>query len=168
MIIYIVLFCLLFLSVLSDLRTSKIRNKYIFPVVLVGLVINSYLYGFKGFKYSAVGIVVPILLLGVFFFISLIGAGDIKLFSAIGALLGGCFVLYAMAYSFMFAGIFALMNLSIRAKLKSTFSDFYQDIKMCFLTRNTLYFKKKETKHIIKLSPAIAMGAFFQMLLCLF
>lgn len=168
MISYIVLFCLLFLSVISDLKASKIYNKYILPAALAGLVINIFLYGLEGMKSSVMGMVLPILFLGIFFYVRLIGAGDIKLFGAIGALLGWSFVLYAMVYAFIFAGIFAFISLARRAEIKSTFFAFYQEMKMCFFICDPLYFQNRSTKHIIRFSPAIAGGACLQMLFCLF
>jgi len=165
---YIVLLCLLLLSIISDLKSSKIRNIYVLSAALLGLGINAYFYGFAGLKFSVMGMALPILLLGIFFYARLLGAGDIKLFSAIGALLGWEFVLYAMAYSFAFAGIFGFVCLARRAEIKSTFIAFYQDMKVCFLTSDILYFENRSTKHIIRLSPAIAMGACLQLLFCLF
>lgn len=168
MITYIVLICLLFVSVLNDLKASKICNIYLFFGVLIGLVLNVSFYGFVGLKNSIIGMTLPIFLLGIFFYVRLIGAGDIKLFCAIGTLLGGEFVMYSMAYTFIFAGIFAFICLARRSEIKSTFHAFYQGLKMCFLTCNPLNFLNRNTKHIIKLSPAIAMGAFLQILLCSF
>jgi prepilin peptidase CpaA len=162
------LLCVLLFSVISDLKDSKIRNIYVFSVVLVGVAMNAYFYGFRGIKLSVIGMAVPILFLGVFFYAKLLGAGDIKLFSAIGALLGWKFVLYSMAYSFIFAGIFAFVYLAIRAEIKRTFISFYLDMKMCLLTSDVLYFQNRSTKHIIRLSPAIAMGACLQLILYLF
>ena len=168
MITYLVMFCLLMLSVISDLIGSKIRNIYVYPALFLGLTINTFFYSFAGLKNSLVGMVVPILFLGIFFYARFIGAGDIKLFSAIGALLGTEFILYTMAYSFIFAGIFALVGLARRSEIKSTFFAFYVDMKMCFITSDILYFKNRSTKHVIRLSPAIAIGACFQMILYLF
>jgi prepilin peptidase CpaA len=168
MIINAVLFALLLLCVISDLKTAKIRNMYVLPVSLIGMIINSYRYGFSGLKFSVVGMTLPILVLGLFFGANLIGAGDIKLFGAIGALLGGSFVLYSMAYSFIFAGMIAFISLAISGQIKSTFSVFYHDLKTCFLTSDIMYLQYCGTKNIIKLSPAIAMGVSLQMLLCSF
>ena len=167
MIAYIVLFCLLLLSVISDLIVSKIRNVFVLTAVILGMAINTYQYGLTGLKTSIIGIVLPILLLGVLFYARLIGAGDIKLFSAIGAILGWKYLLYVMAYSFIVAGVFAFISLVRREEVKSTFFDFYLDMKMCFLTYDILYFHNNSTKHIIRLSPAIALGTCVQMLLCL-
>lgn len=168
MIIDVVLFSLLLLCVISDLKSSKIRNIYVLPAALIGLMTNAFLNGFAGLKFSLIGMALPILVLGIFFYAGMIGAGDIKLFGAIGALLGGSFVLYSIAYSFIFAGIFAFISLARKDEIKSTFSAFYRDMKICVLTYDMRYIQYSGTKHIIRLSPAIAMGVCLQMLLCSF
>ncbi len=176
MVIYIVLVCLLTLSVVSDIKDSKIRNLYVLPAVSLGLIINAYMYGFEGLKSSLFGMVVPIVFLFGLFYFKLIGAGDIKLFSAIGALMGHKFILYTMAYSFIFAGVlsvFSLLqnknmncasNLKLTKLVKSTFYDFYIDIIMCCLI-SPKCFLENGTKHTIRLSPAIAMGTCLQLFL---
>jgi prepilin peptidase CpaA len=147
--------------------------------VLLGLIINAYMYGFQGLKSSLFGIAVPVVLLFVLFYLKLIGAGDIKLFSAIGALMGYKFILYAMTYSFIFAGILSLFrllqnksmtcasNLTLIKLVKSTFYDFYIDIIMCCITSPN-YFLQNGTKHTIRLSPAITMGTCIQIFKYLF
>lgn len=179
MVNYIVLICLITLSVVSDIKDSKIRNIYVLPSVLLGVIINTYIYEFQGLKSSFFGIAVPIVLLFIMFYLKLIGAGDIKLFSAIGALMGYKFILYAMAYSFIFAGILSLicllqnknMNCASNLKLiklaKSTFYNFYIDIKL-FCLRSPKYFLQNGTKHSIRLSPAIALGTCLQLFINLF
>jgi len=166
MIIYVVVFSLLLLCIISDLKSYKIRNIYVLPAALLGLLSNAFLNGFTGLKFSLMGLALPIFVLGIFFYGRMIGAGDIKLFGAIGALLGGRFILYSMAYSFIFAGILAFIGLARRSEIKSTFSTFYQDMKICVLTYDLSYLQYSDTKHIIRLSPAIAMGVLLQMVLC--
>ncbi len=179
MVRYIILICLLILSVISDIKYSKIKNIYVIPAAISGLFINTFEHGFEGLKLSLFGVLVPILLLGLLFNLKLIGAGDLKLFSAIGALLGCEFILYGMAYSFVFAGIVALLSL-LRNKnetycvnsdllkfLKSIFFHFYIDIKMCCLNSST-YIKSNNKRHIIRLSPSIAIGTCLQVLLSFF
>lgn len=175
---YIVLICLLILSVISDYKVLKIPNIYVFPATLFGLIINAYMFGLQGLKSSLFGIAVPIVLLGALFYARQIGAGDIKLFSAIGSLFGGEFILYAMAYSIIFAGILSLFCLIRNGKkargsistlfksIKSMLYDFFIDIKMCCLT-STKSFNNGSTKRIIRLSPAIAMGTCLQVLISL-
>jgi prepilin peptidase CpaA len=178
MVNYIILICLLILSVVGDIKYSKIRNLYVIPAAISGLFINAFEHGIQGLKSSLFGVLVPILLLGILFYLELIGAGDIKLFSAIGALWGCEFILYGMAYSFIFAGIFSLLSLIRNKKsqaeystlikfIKRTFCHFYKNIKMCCLT-SSIYIQMSSKKHIIRLSPYIAIGTCLQVILSIF
>lgn len=175
MVNYIILICLLIFSVISDIKYSKIPNIYIIAAVICGLFINTFDNGFEGLKSSLCGVVVPILLLGVLFYLELIGAGDIKLFCAIGALLGCKFILYGMAYSFIFAGILSSLSLIRNSKIQvgntaliksivGIFYSLYLDIKMCCLV-SSMHFYKGDKKHFIRLSPYIAMGTCLQVIL---
>ena len=110
------------------------------------------------------GISAPVFLLWLLFCARFIGAGDIKLYCAIGALMGMEFVLRAMSYSFIFAGLIALAGLIRRREIKSTFTAFYRASKMCFLFQDMFYFKNNAEKRIIKLSPAIAAGTCLQLI----
>lgn len=175
MVKYIILIYLLIFSIISDIKYSKILNLYLIPGTISGLFINAFEHGVQGLKSSLLGVLVPILLLGILFYLELIGAGDIKLFSTIGALLGCKFILYGMAYSFVFAGIISSLRLMRNKKvqagstalirsIKSTFYHFYLNIKMCCLT-SSLYFHSSGKKHFIRLSPYIAMGTCLQVIL---
>ncbi len=161
---YAILFCLLALSLYTDLKESKIRNKHIAFFALAGVTFNFIYYGVEGLNISAGGILIPVMLLGIFFCLRLIGAGDIKLFSAIGALLGWKCGIYIMAYSFLFAGIISFAGLLRKREIRSTFSDFYGEIRLCIYTKNFIWLSGRNKKHIIRLSPAIAMGVCFQLL----
>jgi prepilin peptidase CpaA len=71
-----------------DWNTRKIPNLLTFPLALLALVLNGVLGGGMGLAGSAIGLVFG---LGMFlFFMSLgaMGAGDVKLMAALGALLG--------------------------------------------------------------------------------
>lgn len=164
MIKYIILILLLVLSIYNDLKFSKIRNTQVLYAVIAGFLINLYMFGMNGIISSTLGIIVPILLLGIFFYARLLGAGDIKLFAAIGALFGWNFVIYTMAYSFVFAGIITLFTIMDKMSLKSMFYNFFRDLKICCFTYNISYLQSNK-RHIIKLSPAIAIGAVVQLLL---
>jgi prepilin peptidase CpaA len=161
----VVLLVLLLVSVISDYKTFKISNKYVFPAALAGFIINMSYYGLPGLKFSIIGLIIPMLLLGVFFITGLIGAGDIKLFSAAGAIKGWEFVLYTMAYSFIFAAMAVFIKIAGQGNIKNTFSAFLNDLKMCLITCSISYFGISKAKHIIRLSPAIAVGACCRMLL---
>lgn len=163
-----ILFLVLLLSVISDIRISKIRNIYVMAAVLSGLTINTYFYGLYGFMESIKGIVLPILLMGIFFYARLIGAGDIKLFCGIGAVMGSVFVLSAMAYSFLLCGVYAFITLLMKSKVISTFHSFLQELELCFFTQSISAFEYKKTRTTVRMSPAIAAGCVFQVLINIF
>ena len=167
MIKYIILFIILLLSVVSDLRTSKIRNIYTISAIIVGVAINTYLSGIYGLKESIKGVTLPVLILGIFFCARLIGAGDIKLYSSIGAVFGIDFVIMAAAYSFLICGLYLIVKICIKRKFASTFIPFIKEIKLCFMTQSLSVFKDKTTRTFVRMSPAIAAGCIFRILLTL-
>ncbi|AEY65760.1 A24 family peptidase [Clostridium sp. BNL1100] len=167
MIKYIILFIILLLSVLSDLKTSKIRNIYTVSTIIAGFAVNIYFSGIYGFKESIKGSILPVLILGIFFYARLIGAGDIKLYSSIGAVFGIDFVIMVAAYSFLICGLYSLVMLKIKRRVLSTLVPFIREIKICFMTHSLFVFENKTTRTFVRLSPAIAAGCLFQILLTL-
>ncbi len=167
MIKYIILFFVLLLSVVSDLRTLKIRNIYTISAIFAGILINTYLSGIYGLKESVKGVILPVLILGIFFCARLIGAGDIKLYSSIGAIFGIDFVIMAFSYSFLICGLYSLIKISIKRNLINVFVSFTKELKLCFMTQNFSVFENKTTRTYVRMSPAIAAGCIFEILLTL-
>jgi prepilin peptidase CpaA len=163
MIVYIILLALLVLCIISDIKTSKIKNIYVLSAAVAGMGINLYSQGMEGLIMSVWGLILPVVLLGIFFYTGLLGAGDIKLFSSIGALLGWQSGLYIMGYSFFAAGIFSLIKLLRTSELKRGFLFLGRDLKLFLYSRNFTDLQASDAKHIIKLSPYIAMGVGIQL-----
>ena len=164
MIKYIIILIILLLCVVSDLRTSKIRNIYTVSAIFAGIAINTYLSGTQGFKESTKGVILPLLILGIFFCARLIGAGDIKLFSSIGAIFGMDFVVMAIAYSFLICGLYSLVKECIQRKLVGIFVSFIKEIKLCYMTQSFSVFENKTTRTFVRMSPAIATGCMLQVI----
>lgn len=93
-------------AVVTDLKEQKIKNKWIGLWMTVGISIAIYRDGVKGFVSAAGGILLPIFLLWCAFYIRKLGAGDIKLFSAIGSFLGIGRILECMMAAMIFGLIF--------------------------------------------------------------
>lgn len=168
MIIYLILVYTLLISVTNDLRYSRIPNIYILTAIISGLTANTLLYGMRGIRLSLSGMMLPVLIFGLFFYLKLIGAGDIKLFCAVGSLCGWRFTAYTIGICFILAGMISAILLVKESRTKSTFLAFYKDLKMYLMTLNAGSLPGLKQKQCIKLTPYIAIGAGLQMLLCLY
>jgi len=125
----VVLFVVITLAVYSDIRLFKIKNLITYPTVIFGITINTYSYGFEGFKDAIIGVFIPIIGLFIFYALRMLGAGDIKLYCAIGAIMGCKFVIACLAYSFLFGGFLSLIILLLRKNVIQRFKHLYNYIK---------------------------------------
>jgi prepilin peptidase CpaA len=107
----IALVAALAVATLTDLRARRIPNAITLPVVLLGLVINSGLQGLSGTTSSLQGAGLALAALLPLYFLRGMGAGDVKLMAAIGALKGPEFLIYTFAWAAIFAGGMALVGL---------------------------------------------------------
>ena len=72
----------------TDLRNRRIPNWLVFPFLLVGIVVSGWLQGWHGVGQSFAGLGLSLLFNGLAFWMGGMGAGDVKLFAAIGAWIG--------------------------------------------------------------------------------
>jgi prepilin peptidase CpaA len=107
----------------TDLRDGRIPNWLTFPTMLAGLLGNAILRGFAGASESLIGIVLCTLVPGIVYQFSRgqgIGGGDIKLFAALGALLGPMQGLEVELSAFLLLGLFAMFRLAFLGQLGRT------------------------------------------------
>lgn len=110
----LILIILLAAAFITDIRKSVIPNVLTLSGLSAGLTYHVILNGWEGLAYSLWGIfgsAVPFILLYTF---SAVGAGDVKLFAAIGAIAGLEYTAYAMFYSILYAGVVGIMILAWR------------------------------------------------------
>lgn len=158
---YFELSIVLILALISDIRTYKIKNSITFPFIIIGIVTNIYLNSLEGLFFSLKGIIVPILLLIIFFILRMLGAGDIKLFCAIGSIMGAEFILYTILYAFLTGGVMALLLIIIRKNGIKRFKYLFKYIKSCFITLSILPytdFSDKSDKGKFRFAVAITCG----------
>lgn len=107
-------------AAVTDLRNGRIPNVLTLPAILIGLVGQILSSGIAGLAGSALGLVVCVVVPGVVYKASNgkgIGGGDIKLFAALGAMLGPTHGLEAELSSFLLLALFALFRLAFEGKL---------------------------------------------------
>lgn len=101
-----------------DVTYFRIPNWLVLGSLAAGLLTHGVMDGGAGLAASLLGIVtgfIPMLLL---FLCKGIGAGDVKLFAALGSLLGVSSIVQLMVLSFIFGGVISLLLLGYQAILK--------------------------------------------------
>lgn len=152
---------LLLLAVVSDLRTYRIKNSITYSFMLVGLAANVAMRGPKGMIFSLQGIILPVAGLTLLYILRVIGAGDIKLLSAVGAVMGADFTLSAIAYSFICGGVIASLLILVRRNGIERFKYLVSYMKSCIISMELLQytdFKDKQNKSKFHFSIAVASG----------
>jgi len=112
-----------------DLAHARIPNLLTFPVIIAAIALNYYLHGINGLVNSMAGFFIGAVVFLPFFIKKGIGGGDIKLFAAIGALMGYSFLLYSIAYSSLVAVLLSVFVLikkrTLVSSLRKVFRFFY-------------------------------------------
>lgn len=111
---YVMLTLLICIAFYTDVRTMKIPNSLTASVTVFALVLHCVRDGWAGGVYSLIGCGAGLGILMILYIFKAIGAGDVKLFGALGALMGLEFTLYSMMYSVLYAGIIGVIVLLLR------------------------------------------------------
>ncbi|NOZ12573.1 MAG: prepilin peptidase [Acidobacteria bacterium] len=113
---------------ITDILYGKIYNKITYPVIMLGVLLSLFA-GFMALKSSLVGLLVGFILYFLVFMMGGFGGGDVKLMTAVGALMGYPFVLYASFYSALIGGIMSIAAVVWKGKflrtLRNVFSVFF-------------------------------------------
>jgi prepilin peptidase CpaA len=113
----VLLCCVLLLSLITDLRSRKILNVVTFPTMGLGLLLHTVSSGWGGLTFGVLGLLVGSSLLLVPYLMGGMGAGDVKLLAAVGALKGAGFVFYAGIYTAIVGGVIGAAYLVWKRKL---------------------------------------------------
>jgi prepilin peptidase CpaA len=97
-----------FLAMLFDLTTNRIPNYLVAAELVGGLIFQLYIFGPMGILSFLGGIAVPFILSYALFLFRMIGAGDIKLFMALGAVAGFPLNVRIMLWSVICGGIISV------------------------------------------------------------
>lgn len=118
--IRIVLVLLVMVAAVYDIRFRRIPNWLVLSGLIFGLGLNTVLSQWQGARASLLGIILAFLVYFPLYLLRGMGAGDVKLMAAVGALVGpsnwfGIFVL-----SGLLGGVFAVLILLSRGKLMNS------------------------------------------------
>lgn len=116
-------------AMLLDLKTRKIDNRYLIAGWAAGGII-ALLQPFSGglLRYLG-GALLPVLLLYILFYYRMMGAGDIKLLSVLGGMLGIRSSIFLLICSFLAGGILAAVVLTVTGAWARRFRFFVRYVK---------------------------------------
>ncbi|SFE96612.1 A24 family peptidase [Alteribacillus iranensis] len=103
----IVLIILLTISVVTDIKTGKIYNKILFPAAIFGFIYHIATAGWEGLWQSFLGLLLGLGLLFIPYMLGGMGAGDVKLLAAVGALTGPAFVFQTFVFTALIGAVMA-------------------------------------------------------------
>ncbi len=121
------------MALADDIRYCRIKNSVTYPAAAAGILVNMAEAGFPGTLLSLQGWFVPVTVLFVLYYINVMGAGDIKLFAAIGAVMGLPFVTYCFFFSVYIGGGIACWLLVRRRQFRQRIR------KICGYGKTVLY-----------------------------
>ena len=127
------LFLILSLAAFFDIKERRIPN-WVVLVGFIGGVVLGALQGSTQLIFSVASFFVGIIALLIPFAFGWMGAGDVKLFAAVGALLGFSRLPRVFFYSCLVAGIIALLALALGYIRELSFKRFWTDCKFMLLT----------------------------------
>ncbi|MET3699122.1 prepilin peptidase CpaA [Bacillus oleivorans] len=110
----LLLWIVLIVCVITDLRERRIYNKVIYPALVLTIIFHLADSGLSGMLFSLQGFVIGMALLLIPYLLGGIGAGDVKLLALVGAMKGTMFVLIAAVYMALIGGVLALGVLLFR------------------------------------------------------
>ncbi|MBA3356132.1 MAG: prepilin peptidase [Pyrinomonadaceae bacterium] len=103
-----------------DVRYRRIPNKLVLITLVGGLAINTFFGGRAGLLESLGGCVLAFALMFIFHAFGTMGAGDVKLFAAIGAAIGSPLVLQAFLIVSITGGMLALSKMIYKRRTRTT------------------------------------------------
>ncbi len=106
-----------------DLRERRIPNFIVFPLAIVGVVLQS-LRGLEGVVFSLTGLVTGFLLLFIPYLFKAMGAGDVKFLAAIGTFVGSYGSLRVLLIALLVYPLIALCFVTAQGKVKITLRRF--------------------------------------------
>lgn len=149
------------IAVITDLRSHRIYNWLTFPAILIGLLLNSLGSGLPGLLFAVGGIAVAALSL-VLFLLGAMGAGDVKLLVAVGALMGPHFAGWTLLCTAIVGGLLGVVYAARRGALSHTVRNAIIGGHVCMALQSPEELRGMAlTSKVGKMpyAPAIALGA---------
>ena len=150
------------ISLLTDLQRQKIPNAVTFPTMVLAVGYHSVSSGLSGFSFSAAGLALAIALFIVPYLHGGMGAGDVKLMGAAGAILGPKGICIVSILAVLSGGVYGMIlfamnpkyTASLLRRLWVTFRTFVLTQQLILIPRGI-----DEKQPVVRYAIPIALGA---------
>jgi prepilin peptidase CpaA len=158
--IHLVLFGILAACCVTDLKSRRIPNIVTGPAMLLGLCYHGMTNGPGGLGFAAAGLALGLAVMIVPFLLGVMGAGDVKLMAAAGAILGPYLVLDAFLATSIFGGLYAAVVLALRRDhLRRILSALWDSLSFFIAFKRFNYVKQDSDSALPRLCYGVAIAA---------
>ena len=119
------LIIVLIISSATDLRHRKIPNLLTFPSLVIALLSYSFVGGIEGFLFSFYGLATGFIIFFIPFVMGGMGAGDVKLMCAVGAVIGFSHTVVSILFIAIVGGLMSVVQIVRRRSFKKTFLNIF-------------------------------------------
>lgn len=159
LLVLITLLVLLIASVFFDLTRNKIPNALVFPFWFISPLLHFFLSGASGLGSSLAGLGVAFAVSLPFWLLKWMGAGDVKLIAAVGALLGWPLALPMLAGVGISGAFLALITLGFKGALGRTVERYSASLTLSIAQRKIVFIEAQGKDASIQLPYAVAIAA---------
>ena len=155
---------LLLISVYTDLRYHKILNAVTVTFAAAGLALSIVSRGWWGVAFSVEGVALGLALFFASAFLGrILGAGDCKLFAAVGALQGPNMLLWCILYGLAAGGVLAIIVALARGVLRPALTRVWQSVYLRAYHNTPMDIASSGEKMRLPYALAIAVGCLVAM-----
>lgn len=151
-----------------DLQSQQIDNVWILIAAILGFGYQVFHPGGRGVLAYVLGCGIPLLILWIFFRFRMLGAGDIKLLSVLGGIMGREAILACMFWSLLFGAVFSVAILSTCGSWLSRLNYFTDYVRKYLMTgtREPYRVSRGEAEHLhfsvpVLLGVLLWIGGFY-------
>lgn len=143
-----------------DVRYRRIPNPFVLGTLVSGLAVNTIIAGLPGLSASVTGCLLAFILMFMLHIFGAMGAGDVKLFASIGAVIGVHLVLPTFLVVVLTGGVLAVVSM-IRAGLFITTMHRVLQLLVGFLPGWEMprFAVPSDKRHTIPYGVAITLGS---------
>lgn len=152
--------------IITDFLYQRIPNAITLPAMLLALSYHTLTSGWTGLMTSMIGLLIGMALLLIPYIMGGMGAGDVKMLGAMGALVGPYGVIDIVIYAAIAGGFYVLLMLLFNREFRNTFLKRYWNmLKTYFISRQVVIGELTIAHSGPKLcyGIAIAIGAYVYM-----